>query len=158
MKQAEQARRRALTRERLQRMAWLLDSSFGVPGTRFRFGLEPIIGLVPVLGDAVGFLLGAGLLYEGARAGAPRPLLLQMLGNSLIDLAGGFLPVIGDVFDFAFRANQKNADLLTAFLDEQDQTQAQTSTDSGQVLLILILVVLVLAGALYVAPRLPIGI
>ncbi|MGB0955222.1 MAG: DUF4112 domain-containing protein, partial [Panacagrimonas sp.] len=60
MKQAEQARRRTLTRERLQRMAWLLDSSFGVPGTRFRFGLEPIIGLVPVLGDAVGFLLGAG--------------------------------------------------------------------------------------------------
>jgi hypothetical protein len=111
----------AASRRRLERLAWLLDGAIPIPGTRFRFGIEPIIGLIPVVGDALGLLLGAAILYESVRAGAPPRLILRMLGNSALDALGGLLPGIGDLFDFAFRSNRRNARLLTEHLDARER-------------------------------------
>jgi hypothetical protein len=104
-------------RARLNRLARILDSGIGVPGTRWRFGVDGLIGLVPVIGDLFGLLMGAYFLFEGARIGAPARLQLRMLGNVVFDALIGLVPVIGDLADFAFKSNQRNAQLLDRHLD-----------------------------------------
>lgn len=104
-------------RQRIRRVAELLDSGIGVPGTRLRVGIEALIGLIPVAGDLIGVLLGAYFLYEGARLRAPASLIARMTGNVLIDALVGFVPVVGDLADFAFKSNQRNARLLEAHID-----------------------------------------
>lgn len=105
------------TRRRIRRVAELLDSGIGVPGTRLRIGIEALIGLIPIVGDLIGVLLGAYFLYEGARLRVPAPLLVRMTGNVVVDALAGFVPVVGDLADFAFKSNQRNARLLDAHID-----------------------------------------
>lgn len=130
----------------MQKIAWVLDGAIPVPGTGFRFGLDSIIGLIPGIGDAIGLLLGAAILYEGVRIDAPRPLMLRMLRNSVLDALMGVVPVIGDVADFAFKSNKRNAQLLLDHLDSLDAVPA--APKRGQRLLALVLLVLFVAGGL----------
>jgi hypothetical protein len=95
---------------RLDHLAWLLDRS--IPLGRFRIGLDPILGLMPGIGDAVGALLSLYILYEGARLGAPGYILVRMAGNILIEAILGAIPVLGDVFDFVWQANSRNMQLI----------------------------------------------
>lgn len=104
-------------RERLDRLAWLLDGCIEVPGTRWRVGVESILGMVPVVGDVLGLLAGGAIMYEAVRLGAPGKLQARMAGNLLIDTLAGSVPVAGDLFDFAFKANRRNAALLRRHLD-----------------------------------------
>lgn len=94
------------------RVAWLLDDCLRIPGTRFRFGLDAIVGLVPLAGDALGFALSAWTMVRAARAGVPRPLLWKMGRNVVIDFFGSLVPVFGDVFDAVFKAHRRNFELL----------------------------------------------
>lgn len=112
-------------RQRLQRLSWWLDGIVRVPGTRLRFGLDSLIGLMPGVGDVIGMLLGAGILYQGVRIGAPRGVLMRMLRNLAVDAAGGLIPVVGDLFDFAYKAHRRNADLLIEHLDSLDAREAE---------------------------------
>lgn len=89
-----------------------LDSAFGVPGTRFRFGWDPLIGLVPGAGEIVATSFGALVLIQAVRLGVPRVVLLRMVLNLGIDLMVGAVPVVGDLFDFAWKANDRNYALL----------------------------------------------
>ncbi len=102
--------------ERVRALARLLDAQFEVPGIGFRFGLDPLLGLIPGLGDAATTLMGGYLIYEAQRLGAPRWLMGRMLANLAVDLVVGAVPVAGDVFDAAFRANLRNARLLDEWL------------------------------------------
>jgi len=77
------------------------------------------LGLIPGVGDAVGALLSAYILYEAIRLGASSPVLLRMIANIGIDAAGGAIPIVGDIFDMAWKANKKNAALLHAYLASQ---------------------------------------
>lgn len=95
---------------RLERVAWILDRS--IPIGRFRIGLDPIIGLMPGLGDAIGALLSLYVLYEGARLGAPGHILVRMAGNILAETILGAIPLLGDVFDFLWQANSRNMRLI----------------------------------------------
>jgi Domain of unknown function (DUF4112) len=104
------------TRDRLARFAWLLDSAFRVPGTGVRIGLEPLLGFVPGIGDALGKLLSVYLVYEAWRLGVPAPVLLRMLGNVAVDTVIGIVPVVGDIGDVFWRANRMNIALLDAHL------------------------------------------
>lgn len=105
------------TRARLRRLAWLLDSSIRIPGTRFTIGLDPLLGLFPVAGDLLGALISSYIVIQAARLGAPSTLLLRMALNIAIEGVFGALPVAGDVFDAAWKANQRNVRLLDAWLD-----------------------------------------
>ncbi|WP_349371942.1 DUF4112 domain-containing protein [Salinarimonas sp.] len=102
--------------ERLESLARLLDSSIRVPGTRFTFGLDSILSLVPVVGSFVGAGVSAYLVIEAYRLGAPRATLAAMLANIGLDTVLGSIPVIGFVFDALYKANNRNVAILRRHL------------------------------------------
>jgi hypothetical protein len=93
-------------------LAKLMDAQFQIPGTKIRFGLDPVIGLVPGLGDFTGFLVSGYMILICARNGASGFLLARMTLNILIDALIGSIPFIGDLFDFAYKANKRNLELM----------------------------------------------
>ncbi len=113
----EEQQRAAL--ERLEKFSRFTDSSIGIPFTRFRFGAEALIGLIPGIGDAAGLALASYVLLEAQRAGASKAVKLRMLRNMLIDFLGGRLPVVGDAFDAIYKANTRNTELLRNYLEKQ---------------------------------------
>ncbi|HLT12877.1 MAG TPA: DUF4112 domain-containing protein [Marinobacter sp.] len=113
-----EARQRAILK-RLETFSRFTDSSIGIPFTRFKFGVEAIIGLVPVVGDLAGLVLSGYVLVEAQRAGASKAVKLNMLRNMGIDFIGGMLPVVGDAFDAIFKANTRNTRLLKNYLEKQ---------------------------------------
>ncbi|MEL7491640.1 MAG: DUF4112 domain-containing protein [Pseudomonadota bacterium] len=100
---------------RIDALARLLDGRFSVFG--FRFGFDGLIGLIPGVGDAATAVLSFYLVFMAARAGASFSLIMHMIVNVLIDMIVGAVPVLGDLFDFAFRANAINAKLLHRHLE-----------------------------------------
>jgi len=112
-----------LTREqrlaRLDGMAKLLDVAFILPGTNIRYGIDGIIGLIPVVGDIIATALSLWLVREARALGAPWHVTARMLGNVAIQGVVGTVPVAGDAFDVLFRANMRNARLLRRWLDRQ---------------------------------------
>lgn len=104
-------------RRKLERLAWLLDSSIPIPGTRFSIGLDALVGLVPFLGDLIGVLLSTYIVGEAARLGASRSVLARMVFNVAVEGLAGLVPLAGDVFDAAWKANQRNVRLLGAWLE-----------------------------------------
>ncbi len=103
-------------RERLNRLAWLLDSSIPIPGTGLSIGIDALIGLFPVLGDLIGVALSGYIITEAHRLGASRAVLARMAFNVAVEGVVGMVPVAGDVFDAAWKANQRNVRLLDAWL------------------------------------------
>jgi hypothetical protein len=101
---------------RLRRLARLADAAIPIPGTRFAIGLDPLIGLLPGLRDALGAAVSGYIVLEAARLGAGASVLLRMLVNIGIDALVGAVPVAGDLFDFSWKANLKNVALLERHL------------------------------------------
>jgi len=100
------------TARRLWWLGRLLDNAVAVPGTRFRFGIDPLLGLLPVGGDFVAAGLSLYIVHEARRAGFSKRVLTKMLVNVAIDAAAGVVPVLGDLADFAIRANQRNLAMM----------------------------------------------
>ena len=101
---------------RMRAVALVLDDSVRVPGTDFRIGLDPLLGLLPVTGDVVSGALSLYIVVESARLGVSRKTLLTMLAHVGIDVAGGSIPIVGDLFDAAWKANARNYALALAEL------------------------------------------
>jgi len=97
---------------RLDALAKILDNQFRVPGTQVRFGLDGIIGLVPYLGDVAGFVVSGVLMRTMIQRGAGPLLMLRMMGNVALDAVVGVVPIAGDLFDFGYKANRRNVELL----------------------------------------------
>jgi hypothetical protein len=112
-----------LTREqrlaRLDALARLLDVAFVVPGTNIRYGLDGLIGLIPVVGDVIATAISLWIVREARELGAPWHVTGRMLGNVALDGAVGLVPVLGDAFDVMFRANIRNMRLLRRWIDKQ---------------------------------------
>ncbi|PYP67270.1 MAG: DUF4112 domain-containing protein [Gemmatimonadetes bacterium] len=100
-----------------------MDDAIRIPGTNIRFGLDPVIGLVPGLGDLLGGAASAYIILEAARAGASASILVRMAANVGIDTLIGALPVIGDLFDFAWKSNARNVRLLARHVDAPVETR-----------------------------------
>jgi NAD/NADP transhydrogenase beta subunit len=96
----------------IKRLVYLLDEQFRLPGTNFRFGLDPLMNLFPVVGDMTGFVISAGLLLAMARKGASNKLVVLMSINIFLDAIIGGIPFIGQIFDFFFKANSRNLRLI----------------------------------------------
>lgn len=103
---------RADSVRRIEALAHLLDSAFEIPGTRYRIGLDSILGVVPGIGDAVTTLLSSYIIWEARQLGVPKRLIARMIANVAIDGAIGLIPFAGDAFDVVFKANRRNIKLL----------------------------------------------
>lgn len=132
-----QARRVAAS----SRVARLLDSAVRVPGTSYRFGLDPIVGLVPGFGDLVAPLFTILLLIQARELNLPRVVQLRMLINAGLDALVGMVPLIGDLFDFAWKANRKNMALL------ERHAYQERSASPGDWLFAAVMILLALAVA-----------
>jgi hypothetical protein len=135
------ARARALTRR--------LDSAASVPGTKIRFGLDPILGLVPGLGDVAGAALSGYLVLLAQRLGVPRAVVLRMLANVATDTVAGTVPLLGDVFDVAFKSSTRNLALLERAIEAPAGTDRSSKLLAGAVIAGLVL--LALGGVLVAA-------
>lgn len=100
------------TLKRLRKLSHLLDNAIAIPGTSLRFGLDPILGLFPGVGDFLSTAVSAYIVVEAAKMGISRKILLQMMVNIILDMVMGTVPVVGDVVDGAWKANTKNIVLL----------------------------------------------
>jgi len=114
-----------LTREqrlaRLEAVAKLLDIAFVLPGTKVRYGIDGIIGLIPVVGDLVATALSLWLVREARALGAPWHVTARMLGNVAVQGVVGAVPVAGDAFDILFRANIRNVRILRRWMEKQSR-------------------------------------
>lgn len=106
----------AVRLDHLRRIAFWLDEGFRVPGTRVRIGVDPILGLIPGVGDAAGAVLSAVILIEASRCGVSRFTLVRMAGNIALDTGLGVVPLLGDLFDAGWKANTRNLALLERHL------------------------------------------
>lgn len=101
--------------KRLRRLAWFLDAAFALPFTRFRFGMNGIVGLAPAVGDAAMALVSLYIVNEARLMGVPKPVLARMVRNVAIEAIGGAVPVVGDLFDMTFKANLRNLALIESY-------------------------------------------
>lgn len=108
---------KASTVQHLRQFSNLLDNAIRVPGTTYGIGLDPIIGLIPGGGDILGGLFSAYIMLRAFKLGVPKETLLRMASNIATETLVGTVPVLGDVFDVAWKANVKNVDLLEAHVN-----------------------------------------
>ncbi|MBC7914538.1 MAG: DUF4112 domain-containing protein [Pyrinomonadaceae bacterium] len=102
----------------VEKIAYLLDERFRIPGTNFRFGLDPILNLIPIAGDLSGFALSAALILTMAKNGASSKIVALMSVNAMLDAIFGAIPILGNVLDFAYKANSRNIRLLKEHYEE----------------------------------------
>lgn len=130
----------------VEKLSYLLDEQFRIPGTRFRFGLDPIMNLVPFLGDISGFFISAALVFTMARKGASSKIVALMSINIILDATIGAIPVIGQIFDFFYKANSRNIRLLK----EHYQEGKHQGSGKGVLVVVAIVLLLLLALAIYI--------
>jgi hypothetical protein len=133
---------------RLRRVGWLLDNAIPIPGTRFHLGIDQIIGLVPGIGDLIGGALSLYIIVEAWRLGVPHGLLARMGWNVAVDTLVGEIPILGDLFDIAFKANIRNLALLDGFVQRPVEARR---TSRWVVALLVAGLVLLTAGAIALA-------
>ncbi|MBE9177683.1 DUF4112 domain-containing protein [Oculatella sp. LEGE 06141] len=131
---------------RLRRLSHVLDKAIAIPGTGVRFGLDPVLGLIPGGGDTIAGVLSAYIIVESARMGLPRQVIGQMVSNVLLDSVFGTVPVVGDLFDVGWKANVRNIALLERHLDI---TSTHRANPLFLALLILALATIVLGFAAF---------
>jgi len=122
-----------------------LDSKFTIPGTKIKFGLDPLFSIVPAAGDLVTYIVSLRIIFTVKRNGASGELLMRMLINSSVDVIFGSIPIVGTVFDIYYRSNEKNLKLLKAYYEEGKYQ------GSGKFLLALVLLIVlaILVGLVY---------
>ncbi len=144
---SKEGRKQVEIDQSLEDLSRYLDGLFRVPGVGWRFGLDALIGLIPNVGDTLTFLPSIYILFSGVRYGVPKITLLRMAFNVGLDYVVGMIPFIGDAFDFVWRANKQNMELI--------RTRATgvkgTGTDYAFVLGIIGLLLLILIASIAVS-------
>lgn len=105
-------------RQRFEIMEQVLENALVIPGTRFRIGLDAMLGIIPVVGDLLAAAMGAWIVWEARNLGLSRWQLLRMSSNVAIDTAIGAVPIVGDAFDVVFRSNSRNLRIIRKHLDK----------------------------------------
>jgi di/tricarboxylate transporter len=134
----------------MEHLARLMDAQFRIPGTNFRFGLDGLIGLIPGAGDLSTFAVSGYMIWIMAKNGASGYLLSRMVLNVLIDAVVGAVPILGDLFDIAFKANMRNMRLM-----QEHYREGQHSGSAFKVIIpVLILLFLIIVGIIWVTYKL----
>ena len=127
--------------DKLDRLAWILDSSIPIPGTPWKIGLDGLIGLIPGIGDISAGVISSYILFQALRLGVPPLVVARMALNILLESVLGVIPVVGDIFDFAFKANQRNVALMREYVISPNKVKRRS-------LFLVLLIVLGLIGVL----------
>jgi hypothetical protein len=131
---------------RVRVIARLLDNSISIPGTGWKIGLDPIVGLIPGIGDLIGAVLSAYIVLEAARADVPGFTLVRMLANVGFDTLVGAVPAVGDLFDAAWKSNTRNVALLERHLSKQGASPVPRRGYSVGALILTAIALLVIVG------------
>jgi hypothetical protein len=131
--------------ESFERMAKLLDSKFEIPGTGIRFGLDPLLSFIPLLGDLITLVISTMLIRTMQKHGASHKVVVKMLMNAGLDTLIGAVPLVGTVFDVFYRANERNVRLLREHYYEGKHQGSGT----GLLVLIFLIIVLIVAAVVY---------
>lgn len=123
----------------VERLSWLLDESIPLPGG-YRIGLDGFLGLIPGVGDFIGGLLSSVLIYKANQIGVPRMVLMRMIINMLIDSTVGTIPVFGDIFDFVWKANKRNAKLLAEYQQHPQETYRKSVLENSLFIAVLVII------------------
>jgi len=135
----------------LEQMAWLMDRAIKIPGTRITVGLDAILGLLPIGGDVLTGIVQLGIVLLALfRYQVPRPVAARMAANVLIDTLVGAVPLLGDVFDVAFKANTRNLQLLKGVVEQQQRNEAPSTKGSVLYLAALVAILLIVLGLVLV--------
>lgn len=134
-----QTEHQASSLKRLRRISHVLDNAIPIPGTKYRIGIDPILGFIPGGGDTLAAFFSAYIIWEAAMLGLPKETLMRMFSNILLDTFAGSVPVLGDLFDVAWKANAKNVALLEEHLQLPGHNQK-----ADKLFLILLLIGLIL--------------
>lgn len=128
----------------IKRLSYFMDEQFRLPGTQFRFGADPIMNLVPVLGDLSGFFISGAMLLAMANKGASNKLVVLMCINIFLDSTIGAIPLVGQVFDFFYKSNTRNLKLMREhYLEGKHQGSGKNVLLIVGIVLLLLLVLLV---------------
>jgi hypothetical protein len=130
-------------------LARLLDRAFRIPGTNITFGADAILGLIPGGGDIAGAVFSGWLILLGSRMGLPRHVLMRMVANVAIDTVGGSVPVLGDLFDVAWKSNTRNLKMLEQFANSH--VEGGRVVSRGLVAAALIAVAILVIGGIWLA-------
>ena len=120
---------------RARTLSRILDDLVPIPGTSWRVGLDPLLGLLPGVGDWMSWAVSLHIMWSAARLGAGPSLLLRMLGNQALDAVAGAVPLVGDLFDLGWKANSRNLALLETYVADPVRVRAQSRTKVAGVLL-----------------------
>jgi len=104
---------------RVEALARVMDSMVAIPGTNVRLGVDAVLGLIPIVGDVISHAISSYIIWEARRLGVSRWTMTRMISNSMTDFAIGIVPVVGDAFDVAFRANMRNLALLKSDMERK---------------------------------------
>ncbi|MBD1866027.1 DUF4112 domain-containing protein [Cyanobacteria bacterium FACHB-471] len=129
--------------QRLRQLSHVLDNAIPIPGTGYRIGLDPLLGLLPGAGDTVAGALSAYIVVEAARMGVPRETLLRMASNIVLEVVLGSVPMLGDVFDATWKANARNIALLETHVD---MPQSNRGSDRKFLILLILGLAVVIIG------------
>ena len=113
--------------QRLEKLAWILDSVIPIPGTNWRIGLDGLIGLIPGVGDISAGAISTYILYQALRMGVPTMVVGRMLLIIVMESVVGVIPFFGDIFDFAFKSNKRNVELLREYVDQPDTVKRRST-------------------------------
>ena len=140
-------RKQVKIEESLDNLARYLDGLFRVPGTTWRFGLDSLVGLIPNVGDTLTLFPSLYILVAGVRHGVPKITLLRMAFNVGLDYVVGMIPFLGDAFDFVWKANQQNMDLI------RERATGKTATTSDYIFIgaIAVFLILLLATTIFIS-------
>ncbi len=130
----------------IRRISQLLDSKFTIPSTSIKFGLDPLIGIIPGLGDLSSYIVSLMIIYTTRKHGASGKLMTKMLINSSVDAIIGSIPVIGVIFDVWFKANERNLRLTKEYYEEGKHQ----GSGKGLLILVIIFVIAIIAALIYI--------
>jgi len=129
----------------IKRLAWFMDANFKIPFTNIRFGLDPLLSLIPGVGNIGTYLVSAFLVWQMQRNGASGKVYLKMLGNILLDVIISFIPILGTIFDIGYKANNRNVNLLIEHYEEGEHT----GSGKGMLLGLFLITIGVIFGLIY---------
>jgi len=139
-----------LNEEKLLRLKLLserLDNSIKIPGTNQKIGIDPIIGLIPILGDFIGVIFSTYIMYSGIKMGVSSKIVKKMATNLAIEFIIGSIPIIGDIFDALWKANKKNVELIEeATIENQENYRLNYLIIASLIVLILSLILVILGS------------